>query len=140
MTILKLSTQFFFSTLYWIRLKSLLAWPFTILQNDNITISWDFLRLTAPAARSEDLGAVSLKKSHGIVILSFCNIVKGQANCSLYLCSLTISFDDMKGLNICTGSNTQRPKCVAVKKRSGRFYSAFGWFEWVVLADYFRLR
>ena len=26
------------------------------------------------------LGAVSLKKSHDIVILSFCNIVKGQAN------------------------------------------------------------
>ena len=25
-------------------------------------------------------GAVSLKKSHDIVILSFCNIVKGQAN------------------------------------------------------------
>ena len=27
------------------------------------------------------LGAVSLKKSHDIVILSFCNIVKGQAKC-----------------------------------------------------------
>ena len=26
-------------------------------------------------------GAVSLRKSHDIVILSFCNIVKGQANC-----------------------------------------------------------
>ena len=26
------------------------------------------------------LGAVSLKKSHDIVILSFCNIVKGPAN------------------------------------------------------------
>ena len=25
------------------------------------------------------LGAVSLKKSHDIIILSFCNIVKGQA-------------------------------------------------------------
>ena len=25
-------------------------------------------------------GAVSLRKSHDIVILSFCNIVKGQAN------------------------------------------------------------
>ena len=25
-------------------------------------------------------GAVSLRKSHEIVILSFCNIVKGQAN------------------------------------------------------------
>ena len=29
------------------------------------------------------LGAVSLKKSHDIVILSFCNIVKGQANYAL---------------------------------------------------------
>ena len=27
------------------------------------------------------VGAVSLRKSHDIVILSFCNIVKGQANC-----------------------------------------------------------
>ena len=27
-----------------------------------------------------DLGAVNLKKYHDIVILSFCNIVKGQAN------------------------------------------------------------
>ena len=27
------------------------------------------------------LGAVSLKKSHDIVILSICNIVKGQAKC-----------------------------------------------------------
>ena len=26
-------------------------------------------------------GAVSLRKSHDIVILSFCNIVKGQAKC-----------------------------------------------------------
>ena len=26
-------------------------------------------------------GAVSLRKSYDIVILSFCNIVKGQANC-----------------------------------------------------------
>ena len=57
-----------------------LAWPFTILQNDNIMI-WDFLRLTAPAAMPGHLGAVSLKKSHDIVILSFCNIVKGQAKC-----------------------------------------------------------
>ena len=42
-------------------------------------ISWDFLRLTAPAAMPGHLGAVSLKKSHGIVILLFCDIVKGQA-------------------------------------------------------------
>ena len=57
-----------------------LAWLFIILQNDNIMISWDFLRLRAPAAMPGHLGAVSLKKSHDIVILSFCNIVKGQAN------------------------------------------------------------
>ena len=57
-----------------------LAWPFSILQNDNtITISWDFLRLTAPAAMPGHLGAVSLTKSHNIVISSFCDIVKGQA-------------------------------------------------------------
>ena len=29
-------------------------------------------------------GAVSLRKSHDIVILSFCNIVKGQANCEVF--------------------------------------------------------
>ena len=39
-----------------------IAWPITILKNDNITISWDFLRLTAPAAMPGHLGAVSLKK------------------------------------------------------------------------------
>ena len=58
-----------------------IAWPFTILQNNNITILWDFLRLKGPAAMPGHLGAVNLKKSHDIVILSFCNIVKGQANC-----------------------------------------------------------
>ena len=51
-----------------------------MLQKDNITISSDFLRLTAPAAMPGHLGAVSLKKPHDIVISSFCNIVKGQAN------------------------------------------------------------
>ena len=45
----------------------------------HITISCDFLRLTAPAAMPGHLGAVSLKKSHDIVISSFCNIVEGQA-------------------------------------------------------------
>ena len=30
--------------------------------------------------RQKAAGAVSLRKSHDIVILSFCNIVKGQAN------------------------------------------------------------
>ena len=40
-----------------------------------------FFRLTAPAVMPGHLGAISLKKSHDIVILSFCDIVKGQANC-----------------------------------------------------------
>ena len=39
-----------------------------------------FPRLTATAVMLGHLSAVSLKKSHDIVILSFCNIVKGQAN------------------------------------------------------------
>ena len=39
-----------------------------------------FLRLTAPAAMPGHLGAVNLKKYHDMVILSFYNIVKGQAN------------------------------------------------------------
>ena len=38
-------------------------------------ILWDFLRLTVPA----------WKKSHDIVILPFCNIVKGQANSTIQL-------------------------------------------------------
>ena len=70
--------------------KSYLAWPFTILQNDNITISWDFLRLAAPAAMLGHFGAVSLKKSHDIVILSICNTVKGQAKYLSMLLSTVI--------------------------------------------------
>ena len=38
-----------------------------------------FFRLTAPSCPGMAAGAVSLRKSHDIVILSFCNIVKGQA-------------------------------------------------------------
>ena len=54
--------------------------PFTILQNDDITIYHEiFFRLTAPRCPCMAAGAVSLRKSHDIVILSFCNIVKGQA-------------------------------------------------------------
>ena len=40
---------------------SQLAWPFTILQDDNIMISWDFLRLTSPAAMPGYLGAKQRK-------------------------------------------------------------------------------
>ena len=35
-------------------------------------------------------GAVSLRKSHDIVILSFCNIAKGQAK---YICLISIKQD-----------------------------------------------
>ena len=38
-----------------------------------------FFRLTAPRCPGMAAGAVSLRKSHDIVISSFCNIVKGQA-------------------------------------------------------------
>ena len=54
-----------------------------MLQNDNIMISWDFFRLTAPRCPGMAASAVSLKKSHDIVILSFCNIAKGQAKAHL---------------------------------------------------------
>ena len=37
--------------------------------------------IAAPKCPGMAAGAVSLRKSHDIVILSFCNIVKGQANC-----------------------------------------------------------
>ena len=50
-------------------------------------ISWDFFRLTAPRFPGMAVDAVSLRKSHDIVILSFCNIVKGQANSiHIYFC------------------------------------------------------
>ena len=39
-----------------------------------------FSGLAAPRCPGMAAGAVSLRKSHDIVILSFCNIVKGQAN------------------------------------------------------------
>ena len=39
-----------------------------------------FFRLTAPRCPGMAAGAVSLRKSHDIITLSFCNIVKGQAN------------------------------------------------------------
>ena len=38
-----------------------------------------FFRLTAPRCPGMAAGAVSLRKSHDIVILLFCNIEKGQA-------------------------------------------------------------
>ena len=38
-----------------------------------------YFRVTAPKCPGLAAGAVSLRKSHDIVILSFCNIVKGQA-------------------------------------------------------------
>ena len=38
-----------------------------------------FFMLTAPKCPGKAAGAVSLRKSHDIVILSLCNIVKGQA-------------------------------------------------------------
>ena len=39
-----------------------------------------FFRLTAPRCPGMAPGAISLRKSHDIVILSFCIIVKCQAN------------------------------------------------------------
>ena len=40
-----------------------------------------FFRLTAPRCPGMADDAVSLRKSHDIVILSFCNILKGQTIC-----------------------------------------------------------
>ena len=37
--------------------------------------------IAAPKCPGMAAGAVSLRKSHDIIILSFCNIVKDQANC-----------------------------------------------------------
>ena len=57
--------------------RGLLAWSFT---HYKVIVSWDLFRQTAPRCPSMAAGAVSLRKYHDIVILSFCNIVKGQAN------------------------------------------------------------
>ena len=46
-----------------------------------------FFRLTAPRCPSMTAGAVSLKKSHDNVILSFCYVVKGQAIFLVFLFS-----------------------------------------------------
>ena len=40
-----------------------------------------FFRLTAPRCPGMADDAVSLRKSHDIVVLSFCNILKGQTIC-----------------------------------------------------------
>ena len=58
-----------------------IAWPFTILQNDNITISWYFSGWQHQQPCQDILMLSAWKKSHDIIILSFCNIVKGQATC-----------------------------------------------------------
>ena len=52
----------------------------SIFRGHVVPYSLTLYYITAPAAMPGHLGAVSLKKSHDIVILSFCNIVKGQAN------------------------------------------------------------
>ena len=40
-----------------------------------------FFQATAPRCPGIAAGAVNLRKANDIVILSFCNIVKGQAKC-----------------------------------------------------------
>ena len=37
--------------------------------------------------------AVSLRKSHDIIILSFCNIIKGQANCYVNLLASDLALE-----------------------------------------------
>ena len=60
-------------------------------------------RLTAPRCPGMAAGAVSLKKSHDIVILSFCNIVKGQAN------YYTFNFDTLE-----RGMVDRHCRCVSI--------------------------
>ena len=49
-----------------------------------------FFRLTAPRCPGMAAGAVNLRKYHDIVILSFCNIVKGQAKCTTETVSVSV--------------------------------------------------
>ena len=53
----------------------LLYYKMIILQYHEV-----YFRVTAPKCPGLAAGAVSLRKSHDIVILSFCDIIKGQAN------------------------------------------------------------
>ena len=46
--------------------------------------------MTAPKCPGLAAGAVSLRKSHDIVILSFCDIVKGQAKYTQCLIKVNI--------------------------------------------------
>ena len=48
-----------------------------------------FFRLTAPRCLGMAPGVVSLRKVHDIVVLSFCNIIKGQAN-YIYYCKVAV--------------------------------------------------
>ena len=60
-----------------------LAWPFTILQNDNITISWDFSQADSTSSHAGTPWCWQSEKNLMIiVILSFCDIVNGQAKYS----------------------------------------------------------
>ena len=47
------------------------AWSFTPKRNDKFTISWGFFRLSAPRCAGTAAGAVSLKKPHHVITLSF---------------------------------------------------------------------
>ena len=64
-----------------------------------------FFRLT-PRCPGMAAGAVSQRKSHDIVILSFCNIAKGQAKCHSVL---VLQFHD-------TGQSNIRPVRLLIYK------------------------
>ena len=59
-----------------------------------------FFRLTAPRCPGMAAGAVCLRKSHDIIILSFCNIVKGQAKYHFHLILSPLNFHKVKNDNV----------------------------------------
>ena len=83
-----------------------IAWPFTPNIKKMIVILWyheAFFRLTVPRCPGIAAGAVSLKKSHDILTLSFCNIVRGQAN------YYTFNFDTLE-----RGMLDRHCRCVSI--------------------------
>ena len=74
MTLAKIS-KIIASDIIYIQPDPLLYYKMIILENHEISF-----RLTVPRCTGKAASAGSLRKSHDIIILSFCNIVKGQAN------------------------------------------------------------
>ena len=80
-----------------------------------------FFRLTAPRCPSMAAGAVSLRKSHDIIKLSVCNIVKGQAK---YIVTSDPSSQNKKTL---PDSDPKQDRAKDLALRKPRLFLLPGW-------------